>query len=279
MTPGRVGPTAPGGSTATAVAPERPGASPALAVVLHDVAPATWGACQRIRRRIAALAPGLPVTLLAVPCYHGRPPEPLFERWLDVALAHGDELALHGYTHRDPGRPSGWIDHLLRRCYTAGEGEFAALDEAEARHRLRAGMAWFRQHGWPLEGFVAPAWLMSDGAWRALGEQGFRYTCTLTRLIALPSRAALPSASIVYSTRSAWRRALSPRFNALRAWQARGQPLLRFEVHPADAAHPDSLDAWLAQLAEALRGRRAMTLADAARTVLPAAPTAPPAVS
>lgn len=241
---------------------------PALAVVLHDVAPATWAACELIRKRLHVLSPTLPVTLLAVPYYHGEPPEPLFERWLDVALAHGDELALHGYTHRDPGRPRDWLDHLLRRWYTAGEGEFAALGQAEARQRLRAGMAWFLQRGWPLEGFVAPAWLLSDGSWRALEELGFRYTCTLTRLVALPSRTALRSASIVYSTRSAWRRALSRPFNAVRAWQARTQPLLRFEVHPVDAEHPDLLDAWLRQLQEALATRRPLTLGQAARECL-----------
>ena len=274
MTSGRVGPLVHGAESdaAPGLRLARTPLAPALSVVLHDVAPATWAACEQIRRRLAALAPGLPVTLLAVPHYHGQPPEPLFERWLDVAVEHGDELALHGYTHRDPGQPSGWLDHLLRRWYTDGEGEFAALGEAEARHRLRAGMTWFRQRGWPLEGFVAPAWLLSEGAWRALGEQGFRYTCTLTRVIALPSRAAVPSASIVYSTRSAWRRALSPHWNRLRSWQAREQQLLRFEVHPVDARHPALLDAWLAQLARALETRRPMTLAAAARAMLPAPP-------
>lgn len=241
---------------------------PALAVVLHDVAPATWSHCELIRKRLSALSPKLPVTLLVVPHYHGEPPEPLFERWLDVVLAHGDELALHGYTHRDPGRPRDWFDHVLRRWYTAGEGEFAALGQAEARQRLRAGMAWFLQHGWPISGFVAPAWLLSDGGWRALEELGFRYTCTLTRLVALPSRASLRSASIVYSTRSAWRRSLSPIFNRARAWQARKQPLLRFEVHPADAEHPALLDAWLGQLQEALATRRPVTLGQAVRECL-----------
>ena len=242
--------------------------SPALAVVLHDVAPATWGACEQIRKRLHALSPTLAVTLLAVPHYHGRAPDALFERWLDVALAHGDELALHGYTHRDPGRPRDWLDHVLRRWYTAGEGEFAALGQAEARQRLRAGMAWFLQHDWPIDGFVAPAWLLSDGGWRALDELGFRYTCTLTRLVALPSRATLRSASIVYSTRSAWRRALSRPWNRLHAWAARDQPLLRFEVHPGDVEHPALFDAWLGQLADALAERRAVTLGQAVRECL-----------
>jgi len=43
---------------------------------------------------------------------------------------------------------------------TPGEGEFWALSEREATRRIEAGVAWFRAQGWPLAGFVAPAWLL-----------------------------------------------------------------------------------------------------------------------
>ncbi len=241
--------------------------TPALCIVLHDVAPATWSACERVCRYVQSLAPAhapLPMTLLAVPQYHGCSPSPLFERWLDVAAARGDELVLHGYTHRDDGAPRGWLDHARRRWYTAGEGEFAALSQREATQRLRAGMSWFAQHGWPLHGFVAPAWLLSEGSWNALDELGFAYTCTLGGLVALPSRERLRSQSIVYSCRSAWRRAVSLGWNAAVARHERDQPLLRLELHPCDAEHPRVLSSWLGLLEEALRKRRALTLAHAA---------------
>lgn len=254
------------GAAALAGRHPRAGIAHALCIVMHDVAPSTWAACERVRERVQSLAaPGapLPMTLLAVPQHHGCAPSAMFERWLDVAAAHGDEIALHGYTHLDDGTPSGWLDHARRRWYTAGEGEFAALSKAQAAERLLAGMAWFEQQGWPLHGFVAPAWLLSEGSWQALDELGFRYTCTLGGLVALPTRERLRSQSIVYSTRSAWRRAFSVHWNRAVAHHEREQPLLRFELHPNDADHPGVLESWLGLLAKALRCREALTLAQA----------------
>lgn len=234
----------------------------ALTVVIHDVAPATLPACQRMLEMISAVAP-MPVTLLVVPRYHGAPSNPAFEGWLDQMLAQGHELALHGYTHRDEGVMRGWADHLLRRWYTAGEGEFAGLGEAEAARRLIAGRDWFVAHDWPLHGFVAPAWLMSSGTRQALVDQRFTYTATLSRLIELPSQHELPSQSVVYSTRTAWRRAGSLVWNRVVAYAQRQSPLLRLELHPTDLAHPAIRAAWLKVLANACSGRQAMTVADA----------------
>ena len=45
---------------------------PSLAVVLHDVAPATQRACERTIAAIHQVAP-IPITLLAVPRYHCEP--------------------------------------------------------------------------------------------------------------------------------------------------------------------------------------------------------------
>jgi predicted deacetylase len=214
-------------------------------------------------RRIGAL----PVTVLAVPRYHGGGADAGFEQWLDAALADGDELALHGLTHIDDGRPMGLVDHARRRWYTAGEGEFAALRPAEAAERLALGRRWFCEHGWPLHGFVAPAWLMSAGTWQALDALGFEYTCTLRSVVSLPQHAGLASRGIVYSTRSGWRRALSLPWNAAVAGSQRRRPLLRFELHPADADHPAIRRSWMGLLERALAGREAVTLREAARRI------------
>jgi predicted deacetylase len=237
-------------------------------VVLHDAAPATWSACERLRRCVRAVAP-VPLTWLAVPRRHGAPRDARFEAALDAARSQGDELALHGWTHRDDagGRPRGPIDYARRRWYTAGEGEFAALSRAAASERLRLGRQWFEASGWPLAGFVAPAWLMSPGTWDALDAAGFEYTCTLSRIVALPSRASLASRSIVYSTRAAWRRALSRGWNAALARAQRTRPLLRFELHPGDAEHAALRRSWMRLLERALREREAVTLREVARSL------------
>lgn len=241
-------------------------ASRRLSVVLHDVAPANLRECERLIEDVQRIAP-IPMTLLAVPCFHGRPADASFDRWLTDARRHGHELALHGYTHSDGGEPDGWLDHVRRKWYTAGEGEFAALPRIEAIRRLRLGQRWFRRNGWSLKGFVAPAWLLSEGTYDALDVLHFEYTCTLSRLIALPSGAALRSQSVVYSTRSAWRRAVSLPWNLGVAFAQRSRPLLRFELHPNDVLHEPIRSSWMRLLERALSDRRAVTLAVAARGI------------
>lgn len=232
-----------------------------ITVVIHDVAPATLPACRRLIALINRLAP-LPLTLLVVPRHHGARPDAGFERWLDAAAARGDELALHGFTHRDDGVPHDHLDHVRRRWYTAGEGEFAALDYGEAALRIDAGQRWFMANNWPLHGFVAPAWLMSEPTRQALSDRGFAYSATLSRLIKLPAQ-EMRSQALVYSTRSAWRRQASLLWNRGVAFAERRQPLLRLELHPGDADHARIRVSWLRLLEAALRERQALTVANA----------------
>jgi|BarGraIncu00222A_1022003.scaffolds.fasta_scaffold50303_2 predicted deacetylase len=233
-----------------------------VCVVLHDVAPSTRSACIRTLKAIADVAT-VPLTLLAVPSYHGETPSSEFDAWLGQRRLRGDELALHGYTHRDDLPPKGWLDGLRRRHYTRGEGEFWALPEAEARKRVDAGIAWFRANDWPLHGFVAPAWLLGPQAWPAL--EGFEYTATLRHIVRLPGRERVTSQSVVYSTSSAWRRRMSLLWNAVVARKERGNPLLRIELHPRDADFTAVRRSWQKILERALRDRRASTVADFVR--------------
>ena len=88
---------------------------------------------------------------------------------LSALLARGHELALHGYRHLDSGPPaSGWRKRWLRGVYTRHEGEFSALSAAQSRLLLALGLQWFGRRGWPVDGFVPPAWLLGSGAWLAL---------------------------------------------------------------------------------------------------------------
>jgi predicted deacetylase len=214
------------------------------------------------------------LTLLVVPFYRGTPATGRFERWLDARAQHGDELALHGLTHCDDGAPArGVLERARRHWYTDREGEFAALGVAEATRRLNAGRRWFAHRGWPLRGFVAPAWLLGDGAWAALEQQPFRYTCTRTSLLTLPRgqgdlAGGLRASSIVFSTRAAWRRALSRPWNRMLSSAQRGHPWMRFELHPSDVEHASVCDAALDLVAAAAgAGRRALTLSAVAECV------------
>lgn len=233
-----------------------------LSVVIHDVAPANWAACQRVLQGINEVG-HIPVTLLVVPRFHLQTRQASFESELSHLLASGHELALHGYSHLDPGQPRGWLDHLRRRVYTDGEGEFSDLSAQEAGLRLQAGMRWFEWHGWPLKGFVAPAWLLSPGSWQVLRDSALRYTTTVSAVHALPQRQHLHSSALVFSTRSRWRRMASvPRNQWVSLWW-RQQPLVRLELHPRDADHPVIRRLWTAKLSDLLGERQALTLADA----------------
>ena len=236
----------------------------AFCLVLHDVAPATLASCRRLLDALAAIG-DVPVTLLAVPRYHGQPRDAAFERWLNERTENGDEVALHGYTHLDDRPPRGLVDYLRRRHYTRGEGEFSDLPYAEAKLRLAAGLKWLREIGIEPQGFVAPAWLLGEGGWRALREQPFAYTCTLRRIHLLPGAARIDAQAQVYSNSAAWRRGLSVIWNSTLAARQRSQPLVRMELHPADMDHPRLARSWQRLTREQLRSRRPLTLAQAAR--------------
>ncbi|HPU51601.1 MAG TPA: polysaccharide deacetylase family protein [Burkholderiaceae bacterium] len=243
--------------------------SPAMCVVIHDVAPATWRACQNLLQTLSRHG-DFPVTLLAVPRYHGLPSSPAFERWLRRREAGGDEVALHGYYHLDVGRPRGMIDHIRRRVVTRGEGEFSDLDFEAAAARMQAGRGWLADLGILPAGFVAPAWLLGAQAWRALRGQPFEYTCTVRRLYLLdPIRPTEPLRSIVcqsqvYSNASLWRRQLSCVWTATLAWRQRGDPLIRLELHPGDEQALVQRS-WERLLSRQSRTRSLCTLGEVAR--------------
>jgi predicted deacetylase len=236
---------------------------PSLCVVLHDVAPATHAACQRVIRAVADVA-DVPLTLLTVPRYRCEPTSAEFGAWLKSRQAGGDEIALHGYTHQDDGVPSGFIDRLRRRYYVRGEGEFCDLSMTEAMRRLTAGVRWFSRQGLHLHGFVAPAWLMSPGTWEALRWLDLQYTCTLRRIVLLPDGRHFTSRGLVYRPASAWGRQVSIAWNSALAAMQRRNPLLRLELHPGDADHSAVRLSWQRLLHEHLAKRRATTLVDVA---------------
>lgn len=237
-----------------------------LCVSLHDVAPATWAHCRRVLDAVREVA-DIPVTMLVVPAYHGAcSAQPEFEQAMSAQLAAGHELALHGYFHVDPHVPSDMVDWFRRRIYTAGEAEFCGLSAAEAGERLTLGRRWFAANQWPLAGFIAPAWLLGTGAWKALREtNGLQYTSTLTRIIVLPEAHAIRVPCLTYSVRQAWRRPVSIAWNSLLSKVAANAPVLRLGLHPYDAESSAIRRSWQRLLERALADRTAVTKAEFVR--------------
>nr|WP_308633105.1 polysaccharide deacetylase family protein [Massilia norwichensis] len=241
-----------------------------LCVSIHDVAPATWPDCLRLVQAIRAVA-DIPLTWLVVPHYHFRPERSVaMEAGLDAAMAHGDELALHGYSHLDTEANGGGLRaRFLRNVYTRREGEFAALSLIEARRRLALGLEWFGARGWTPTGFIPPAWLLGEGAWQALRESPFDYTTTFSHFHLLRggpgSIERVKSPSMVYAARNRSGRWLSPKVADATAAMLKDSPLVRFSLHPPDARYPELVRHTQRVLERLLAQRSAVTKAECAR--------------
>jgi predicted deacetylase len=218
-----------------------------VCIVLHDVASTTWDDCARVLDMLDALG-AAPVTLLVVPDYHGRgraSESSAFVRAVGARFARGDEVALHGYAHRDDApRARGIAERFRRRVMTAGEGEFAALDRPEAASRIALGLAELARAGWRADGFVPPAWLASAGTRDALRAPPLRYTSTHAALIALPDGRRIVAPCLTASTRTRARRLASRLWLRAMRLATVGLPLVRVGLHPSDARHADVMATW-----------------------------------
>jgi len=230
----------------------------AVLLVLHDVAPSTWPDYRSFVEAVDALGT-VPITWLVVPDFHHHDSlagQDDFRRLLDDRVARGDELTLHGYYHCDdqpaPHTPRQWF---MRRIYTH-EGEFYQLSRQQALQRITDGIDLFRRHDWPLQGFVAPAWLMSQGTRQALRQLPLTYTSDPNHLYRLPDFTPLDAPGLVWSARSAWRRGLSKILSDQREHHWRAAPVIRLGLHPVDMRHEFSRRYWLQTLQRLLNDGR-----------------------
>ena len=91
---------------------------------------------------------------------------------------------------------------------------------------------------------------------RGLAGTGLEFTSTRDRMLRIRDGAVVPAPSLVWSSRSAWRRRLSRHWNSRRLRHLRGAPLVRVALHPADVTDPATVACWadlIARLAEARR--------------------------
>ena len=212
-----------------------------LVVSIHDVAPATRDAVEKIISELVRI--GVPVcSLLVVPDYHHQglaTKDRQFVSWLRELESDGHEIVIHGFFHERPRRANETIrDKFFTRLYTADEGEFYDLGYDEAFRRITMARDEFCASGLKPRGFVAPAWLLSAEAERAARDAELEYTTRLQTVRDLRSGEEFPVRSIVYSVRSSWRRAISRAWNAALFRLLKSSPLLRISIHPSDYSHP-----------------------------------------
>jgi predicted deacetylase len=227
----------------------------ALAVALHDVAPASFERCALIRDWLLDLGVER-VTLLVIPA-----PElhPFFQRspelaaWLLDRRDAGDAIAQHGLQHRLTRRPYP-LTRPVRGFQGGAATEFPGLDEEATVASLDAGRRVLELAGLPPRGFVAPGYAYT-GALREHLAGRFDWWATL---LGVRPRTSL-SPALCLGTSSAFKRASSPAL--LRAGAAVSGRLLRLDLHPADFEHPGHVRAVEAVLRGAQR-RVAVTYDD-----------------
>ena len=236
----------------------------AVAFVVHDVAPRTWPACAQLLQMLDDLG-ARPVTILVVPHYHYQDPiakDARFIAALDRRLARGDELALHGFHHRDDEPPPRTLRGFVeRRMLTRAEGEFAALNEASAAWRLAHGIEAFQTLRWPLYGFVPPAWLLGEASRAAIDRCGYplRYVSARGGIFRLPNWRFARTANLCYSPDARWRRVLSRALIRAELARAPQRSLLRVSLHPQDVRCAEVIAHWRTLIAEVLRERVPVT--------------------
>ena len=253
--------------------------SQALVVSVHDVCPATWAECSEIYMQLAEIGVKL-ASWLVVPDYH-RLGHILdnddFCGWLISLAEGGHETVMHGYFHQRERQPrESLAQKFTTRFYTADEREFYDLDRDAALALVSQAQEDFRIIGVSPDGFIAPAWLLSEGAEQALRDANVQYTTRLTHVRDLHSGRTYESQSLVWSTRSAWRRQMSLAWNATLVRSLADNPLMRISIHPADIRHPRIWKQIRSMITEALRWRLAFTYERwiaRQRTFVPASPS------
>ncbi len=229
---------------------------------LHDVCPSSWPAYRDFLQALETLPRPPVATHLVVPDFHGQGPvhnHPRFCRELSERQARGDELVLHGFRHADTGpaprTPGDWI----RRRLLTHEGEFAVASRHQAVELVEAGQHMFRQLGWSSRGFVAPGWLYSQGTLAALRERGFDWYTDHHGFHELGSGRYLPLPTLVWSSRSRWRRWLSAAWNRIQLTRFRSHATLRLALHPVDMRHEAPRRFWIETVRTLARERQALT--------------------
>jgi uncharacterized protein len=207
---------------------------PALLVALHDVEPATFARCTRIRSWLADRGVER-ATLLVIPAADLHPfddRQPDLAQWLQARGREGDAIAQHGFQHRQVARAPA-PRQLLARVQGGRAAEFVGLGEEETRRAVRSGRRLLKLAGIEPHGFVAPAYAYTP-ALRSELTGSFDWWASLFRVWNGHRGPFTPALGL--GTSGTVKRALSPMVLRLGSRATTGT--LRVDIHPADFDHP-----------------------------------------
>ena len=147
-------------------------------------------------------------------------------------------MILHGFYHRDEARHTSRLARWKASTMTASEGEFFGLSYDQATARIVEGRALLQSIlDREVEGFVAPAWLYSEGTRRALRDLGVRFAEDHLRVWSPVSGEVIHRSPVVsYASRDRRRIASSI------VWSRSASTLLRPLAVVRHATHPHDFD-------------------------------------
>jgi predicted deacetylase len=234
-------------------------------VSVHDVAPCTREASAGIIEALKQ-AGVRAASLLVVPNYHRQgsaTEDKNFVSWLRDLEARSYEIVIHGYFHERPRHPGERIsEKFMTRFYTRDEGEFFDLNYDEAFARITRARDEFKAARLSPIGFIAPAWLLNAAGERAARDAGMQYTTRIDSVLDLLTGEREQTRSLVYSTRSKWRRSVSRGWNAALSRSLEMRELARLSIHPSDFEAPKIWGQILQFVQRFARTRNATTYRD-----------------
>jgi uncharacterized protein len=253
--------------------------APPLVVSVHDVAPVTLDAARRWAWFLDERH--VPITFQAVAGpWRGTPlaADPTTRTWLWVRQCGGDEIALHGWTHRAE-RDDRTLRTAVGRCVGRGSEEFWHLGSREAAARVRAGVAVLRDAELEPLGFTPPGWLITSHGRHAVGTCGLRYLGDHRRLTDLRTGGMLAAPVLALRAGGRGERTGALALAAMVRRRARAGLPVRLALHPDDLDRPELAGIALDAIDDAIdAGLRPCTAAEALGVALP--PTLPaPAVA
>ncbi len=238
------------------------GVTKRLLASIHDVSPRFEREIDTLAERLDSRLGAARFAMLVVPDHWDQAPlsaDKAFQARLRGWADAGVEMFLHGWRHLDDAPTSFRQKHM-----TAGEGEFAALSQAEATARLQRGRAVVEDAiGRPVAGFIAPAWLYGPGALAAVKAEGFALAEDHMKVWRPADDKVLAQGPVItWASRSPGRIASSRFFAGLARWGLQPLTNVRVAVHPGDTRVPALLASLDATLARLLPGRVAARYAD-----------------
>jgi uncharacterized protein len=217
-----------------------------LLASIHDVSPKFEGQVDALLDRLSGHLGGPRLAMLVVPDHWrsaaiqpGTPFATRLRGWADAGI----EMFVHGWTHKDDTPHANARDAARAKHMTAGEGEFLGLSREEALARMTRGIALVEGiTGRPAAGFIAPAWLYSEGARQALGEAGFALAEDHMQVWQPATGRTLAKGPVItWASRSRPRQLSSLAAAGVLRHALKGQSTVRVAVHPGDTTVPQLL--------------------------------------